>query len=295
LNDELTLRTWKTYYAAAERLIRVFGNRAVVENLNGPDFEKLRADITKTNKGIATKNEIIRIRSFFNFAYKSELIEKPIRYGVGFDPPSRKTLRIESGKKGVRMFSPDELRSIIDAAPTVTLKAMILIGANSGMGNSDIGRLTLSAVNLEKGWVNFPRQKTGTERRFPLWPETAEALRASLATRPKPLRKNADLFFLRPTGSSWTRETANGPLSMEFRDLLKSLGLYEKGRTFYSLRRGFQTIGEEAEPIATSHIMGHIPADMASVYRQSISDERLKKVTDHVHDWLFENMACRNF
>jgi hypothetical protein len=30
---------------------------------------------------------------------------------------------------------------------------------------------------------------------------------------------------------------------------------------------------------------------MASVYRERISDERLKAVTDHVHGWLFATPA----
>jgi hypothetical protein len=33
--------------------------------------------------------------------------------------------------------------------------------------------------------------------------------------------------------------------------------------------------------------MGHARVDMASVYRERISNERLKAVTDHVRAWLF--------
>ena len=33
--------------------------------------------------------------------------------------------------------------------------------------------------------------------------------------------------------------------------------------------------------------MGHARDDMASVYRERISDERLKAVSDHVRKWLF--------
>jgi hypothetical protein len=33
--------------------------------------------------------------------------------------------------------------------------------------------------------------------------------------------------------------------------------------------------------------MGHARDDMASVYRERISDERLKAVTDYVRKWLF--------
>ncbi len=59
--------------------------------------------------------------------------------------------------------------------------------------------------------------------------------------------------------------------------------------TFYSLRRTFSTIGSAAgDKIAVDFVMGHIAAsdDMSAVYRQKTYDGPLKKVTDHVRDWL---------
>jgi hypothetical protein len=49
-------------------------------------------------------------------------------------------------------------------------------------------------------------------------------------------------------------------------------------------------VAEEAhDPAAVQSIMGHAPSsnDMSAVCRERISDERLKVVTDHVHQWLF--------
>jgi hypothetical protein len=53
-----------------------------------------------------------------------------------------------------------------------TLKAMILLGINGGLGNTDISELVHAAVNLDTGWIDYPRPKTGVARRFPLWDET---------------------------------------------------------------------------------------------------------------------------
>jgi integrase len=66
--------------------------------------------------------------------------------------------------------------------------------------------------------------------------------------------------------------------------------LKRERRNFYSLRRGFQTIGEGARDLsAVQAIMGHAPAgnDMAAVYRQSVDDDRLRAVVEHVRRWLF--------
>ena len=51
-----------------------------------------------------------------------------------------------------------------------------------------------------------------------------------------------------------------------------------------------QTIGEEARDlVAVQAIMGHAAAtnDMSAVYRQRVSDERLRAVVDAVREWLF--------
>ena len=66
--------------------------------------------------------------------------------------------------------------------------------------------------------------------------------------------------------------------------------LHRVGVGFYALRHTFETIGGESrDQVAVDHIMGHSPAagDMSAVYRERISDERLRAVVNHVHGWLF--------
>jgi integrase len=56
---------------------------------------------------------------------------------------------------------------------------------------------------------------------------------------------------------------------------------------FYTLRHTFRTVADGAkDQPAADHIMGHEVAHMSSVYREGISDERLRAVADHVHAWL---------
>ena len=77
-------------------------------------------------------------------------------------------------------------------------------------------------------------------------------------------------------------------LGQQFGKLLTTLGLKRSRLNFYALRHTFETIGGDAKDQATvDHIMGHARDDMASVYREQISDERLKAVTEYVHEWLF--------
>jgi integrase len=284
---ELTVRSWRDYQKTTDRLVRVFNKGTAVESLRPSDFERLRADISKTRGPVALATEIVRVRVLFNFAFEHDLIDKPIRFGAGFKPPQRKTIRKALNANGSRMLEAGELRKIIDAAPDATMRAMILIAANSGMGNCDVGSLPFSAVDLNIGWVNFPREKTGTPRRFPLWVETLSAIQQAIAERPKPKPGHEQYVFLTRCGMCWCKETNAVPLSREFRRLLDTTGIYRKGLGFYSLRRGFQTIGEEAGETATKYIMGHVDNSMSGRYRQRISDDRLLAVSNYVHEWLF--------
>ena len=186
------------------------------------------------------------------------------------------------------MFERPELRALLDASNS-QLRAMIFLGINCGFGNQDCGVLPLSALDLTNRWIHFPRPKTAVDRRCPLWPETVDALRAALAIRPEPKDEaHAKLVFITKYGKPWAKGTPDSPVSKETTKLLRSLGIHRDGVGFYSLRHTFETIaGETRDQVAVDHIMGHARDDMASVYRERISDERLIAVTSYVHDWLF--------
>jgi integrase len=292
---ELSPRTLADYHATGQRIQEAFGRTRLVEDLGADDFEKLRVKLAKGKKrgwgAVSIGNEIRRVRVVFKYASDADLIEHPIRYGPGFKPPSKKVLRQARQAKGPRMFEAAQLQRVIKAAG-VPLKAMILLGVNCGFGNSDIGNLPLSALgDLKAGWVNFPRPKTGIPRRCPLWPETVKALLEAIGARPTPkLDAAADLVFITKYGLMWTKDTADSPVTKETAKLLKALKLHRPGLNFYALRHTFETIGGESrDQVAVDAIMGHAPrgGDMASVYREKVSDERLKAVTDHVRSWLF--------
>src|SRR5207247_1770673 len=170
------------------------------------------------------------------------------------------------------------------------MRAMILLGINSGFGNADCGRLPLSAVNLDAGMIDFPRPKTGIPRRCPLWPETVQALREASAGRPEPKKEEyAGLVFITQRGLAWAKDTNDCPVAKETAKVLRKLGINgRKGLGFYTLRHTFRTVADEAkDQPAADFIMGHEVPHMSSVYRETISDARLKAVADHVRNWLF--------
>jgi integrase len=231
------------------------------------------------------------VRSLFKHAYDAGLIDRPVRFGPGFKRPSMKTLRLHRAKQGPKLFTAEEVHKLLGAAGP-QLKAMILLGINCGFGNADCGTLPLSVVDLDGAVIDFPRPKTGIPRRCALWPETVQALKDARASRPEPKdQAHGSLVFLTKYGQPWARDNDPGTVTKEMSKLLRALAINGR-RNFYTLRHTFRTVGDGAkDQPAADYIMGHEVPHMSSVYRETISDERLRAVAEHVRAWLFGEPA----
>jgi len=300
--SELTHRTFADYHATCERLNDAFGPTRLVEDLASHDFEHLRAALSKTRGPVTLGNEIQRIRVVFKYADDAGLIDRAVRYEPTFKRPSKKVLRRAQQENGERMFEVRQIRKLLDVAP-VQLRAMILLGINCGLGNNDCGSLLQKHIDLDAGWLDYPRPKTGIKRRCPLWKETVAAVRAAIDGRPAAKDDaDADRVFLTRLGQPWTRDAivsgdvGKAPkiapqidaIAQQFSKLLVDQGMNRRGLGFYALRHTFETIaGDSTDQVAVDHVMGHVDPSMAANYRHRIDDKRLKKVSEHVRKWLF--------
>jgi integrase len=317
---ELAEITFQNYHRGCSQLNSRLGER-LVDDLRAEDFTELRTALSKTLGPSSLKSAISNIRAVFNFAYEERLITEPIHYGGNFNKPSRKVIKMARQKKwqhGKRMLSAEELRKMLSALdgnieiakvntnrkktgefktpqPDPVMKAMVLLGANCGFGQTDISSLPQSAIDFKTGWIDYPRLKTGEERRILLWKETLDAIHDAIFARPRPRNpEDEDLVFLTNQGRRWVRfsngekRTWRDDLGRSFSDLLFRLNMKRDGLNFYALRHGFETVSSAClDQVAVNSCMGHVDSTMSGVYRESISDERLKNVTDVVHDWLW--------
>ncbi len=295
-SGELSPRTWRDYHGCCELLLKHLGKRTQVSDLTSEHFERLRSKISKHRGPVSLGNEVQRIRTVFKFAFEDGQLVAPVRFGAMFRKPSRKVMRRVRNAAGPKMFTAAEVRKLIQKAAQ-PMKAMILLGINCGFGNHDVASLPASALDLKAGWANFPRPKTETPRRVPLWPETVKAIRAAIAKRPKAKkREDAGLVFITKYGWRWVRvreregKTAVpiDSVCLEFNKLLTQLGFKRPGLGFYALRHTFRTVADGSkDQVAVNSIMGHTDESMAARYREGIDDQRLKDVTDTVRSWLF--------
>ncbi len=299
-SGELAPRTWTSYHDTLGRVLDALGKRRAVSDLDAADFRTLRGAFSKGRGVVSVRGDIVRCRTFFKFLYVEGHIDRPVRYGSGFDLPTANSLRQARAARGKRMFEASELRTILDAADPI-MRAWVLLAVNCAFGQSDLASLPKTAIDLDGGWVDFPRPKTGVPRRCPLWGETAAAVKLAITMRPEP-KDPADghLAFLTATGKrlvrdSLTREggkesgvtTHTDAVQNLFRKLLVKLDI-NGGRNFYAIRHTFLTVAEQTRefPVVSS-IMGHVDGSMAGRYREEITDAGLQKVVAHVHTWLF--------
>ena len=300
-SGEMGSRSFNDYHRTSAMLVKFFGADRRVDHLTSIDFGRLRMSLAKRYGAVMLGNQVGRIRSVFKYGYEASLLDRPMRFGPEFTKPARRLVRQERAVRGERMYTPAEIRSILEAAGP-QMKAMVLLGLNCGMGNTDVASLPRAAVDQKKAMVTFPRPKTGISRRCPLWPETLAAIAEAERVRPR-VRDEAhgDLVFITKYGRPWVRVDAPGARSKgknhsvvkdavttEFNKLLRSVGIQGERRGFYALRHTFRTVADEVgDRRAVDLIMGHENSeDISTAYVERVADERLVKVTEHVKGWL---------
>ena len=87
----------------------LLGSRRAVVDLTPADFKTLRKKLSTGRGPVWLGNEIGRVHSVFRYAFKAELIERPVRFGPSFEKPSAKVLRANRQKNGPRMFKREEV------------------------------------------------------------------------------------------------------------------------------------------------------------------------------------------
>ena len=244
-------------------------------------FNKVLAAINRRCKSPNTRGKLVgQVKAIFKNAYNEGLIERPANFGSEFKNPPQIAYRQHENAKGDQSLTASEANALLNRA-TVVGKAMILLGLQAGFSNLELAELPKTAIKGD--WIEWPRAKTATKRRIPLWDETKQAIEAAMREG----KPDGELVFYRKNGSKYDRKY----VGEQFQKAAKLASV--QNHTYYDLRRTFQTVAENHSEnydlAAIRSIMGHLAKsnDMSARYRQNISDERLKAVTNAVRSWLF--------
>lgn len=308
------------WFEDCRRVVRQFarsiGTARPVKSLTANDFLTYRRLIgsrgLRGNQPLgvhAITRTIVAIQGMFKWGVQTGVLEQLPRYGQAFAKPSAADVRRSRAKRerenGKKLFTADQIRALLGSA-TLTVKVAILLGINGGFGNTDCSALPRTAIDLDRGLIDFERPKTAVRRIVPLWPETVTAIRALLdGERPKPANDEAKpLLFRSEQGYALVRQTIQRSDDHEikkvvyidrlgdwFDRLLVELKLKRHGLGFYSLRHTFRTWADDCgDQHAIHRIMGHSIPGMSGVYIEEIGLERLRRVVSLVRSRLWPQL-----
>lgn len=283
---DLAPRTYQEYFETCEILLGILGANLPATAIGPAQFDKVRVALAKRFNVNGQSKRITQIKSIFDTAYDDHVLTDRPNFGRNFKKPKAAAFRRHRASKGDQSYQPSEVRALLKSA-SVNMKPMILLGLQAGFGNSDCSLLPQSAVKGD--WIEWPRVKNGIVRRVPLWKETRIALAKSV-THARELGEE-QFCFVTSTGRPYGEDESatHHRVTEEFTRLRKNAKGANESRTFYDLRRTFETVaGETTDQVAVDAIMGHMASEtnMPARYRQKISDERLEAVVTHVRKWL---------
>ena len=311
-SGSLSPRTYRDCVNITDRLVAMFGKSRTVATLKPMDFANVKQKLEAEDIGPVRIGNIVNgFRQIFKFACDFELIDRPLNFGPDFRKPSKKQVKKHRNTqdRGERVFTPQQVKQLISEAKSPQLKAAILLAVNCGLGNTDVASLERSRIDFEARELNYPRPKTACDRRAVLWPETVQAVKEAIANRPEAKDPtDEDRIFLTRFGFPWVRvkasQTKDGrprytpidALAQEFKKLTKELGIGGKGVSFYSLRHTYATVGRGAgDDESLKLTMGHSDNSMLNEhYTHSFPTERLRAVSEHVHQWLYSDEPAEN-
>jgi integrase len=246
----------------------------------------------------ARKRTMAYVKRMFNWASGNVGGCPAVEFGDGFKAPNTtpEALRKEKTRFGLkdhskRIVTGEEIDKLV-ALANPNFRAIILLAANCGLGPADIGRLQWDHFDMETGKLDFPRGKTGSDRKGYLWQRTRDAIRRASETKYAKLEraKGNKTVFITKKGLAYYREQpivtagkvvgvkVDNAISITFGRLVRKLDM--EGVTMYRLRHTFKTLGKKArDPDALNVAMGHVERGTGATYdHEEISYKRIKRV-----------------
>jgi len=281
-----------------KHFLQAIGIDAPVATLRPIDFTKAKNELGNNGLSIHRISEVIvKVKEMFRWAEQMDFISEVPKFGIDWKGRTKLTLEQQKRRES-KFLSQQDVQTMmnIETSYNRQWKAIILIALNCAYGPKDISDLTFD--NIKGEYISNHRSKTGIFRKAWLWPETIAAIneylqheRPRFASKAKP--EFQDRVFLTSIGNTWVATSKNSIYSAINRVLLK---LKDKRlHIFYALRHTFRTIADETgDATAIRTVMGHVDNSVESHYINHISDERIKRVCEHVREWFYTELKPVN-
>lgn len=202
---------------ASDRLIEFFEGDRDVQSLKRRDIKAYRAKRLKDGVTDSTiRRELGVLRRALDHAAEEERIDVVVAVKL---PPD--------GQPRERWFSEDEMVKIMEQIMSARLRIAISLAIGTGARRGAIQDLTVGRVDFKGGYIDYrnPKLKLTKKRR----------MKVKIVDWLKPILERA-------CDGKKPDDVVIGPganISVEFKKILKSIGIDEKGVSIHSVRRTF--------------------------------------------------------
>lgn len=267
---ELKPATLSSIHGSCARCLKFFKRDAKVGNLTPARFTKFRSWLNKNYTVTTVQVTVKELRAALAFGTRNRLICEMPEMGE-CRPPSARLLRRHKRERGKgRVLSQKDVVALLAVCRPLD-RAFVLLGVNCGLGPADIAALEWGHLNGH--WLDYDRIKTGERRVGWLWNETINAL---------PERGEHELVF----PDKWGVQRSADAVRMRIFAAMKRAELHHSA---YDLRHTLATIGaQNGDPDALRAIMGHVDTTLLADYVHDTAKERIRAVSQCVHDWAFD-------
>lgn len=278
--------TINDYHKVVTRFADKVGADTPLSRIKPALLERYAHDLPKTWNVTSRNNHLRMLRIVMKWGNDSDELERPIKYARALELYTE--TQADQDERHASQLSIDEVHRLISAANqrgSADLVAAIWLGVNCGFSTSDIAALRIDHLDLGADWVAMPRTKNGNRRKAWLFPETVRALRKQIAKRPSPSRPELDdLVFLTRHGLPVQQDgSKNRPMTAKFRLLKIAAGIHRPGVSQRSCRHLCRTLADSgADANAARLVMGHKIPGVEGLYIDSIADDRVKAVCEHI-------------
>lgn len=308
-SGDLSLQHFDSMSRTLAHLVKFLGRDITIEELTPDHWTAYARHLAQTAPRSRRRARAILL-TMFRQADDDDWIDHLPKFGKAF-----RKLAHTHEVDPIPPFSRDDCQKILSAIdrrlqqkfrhgdgssliPFRNLKAAFLLGLNGGLLPADLARLRRSDLNLEQGFIRYRRPKTNMPHRIALWPETVKALQVILerddqGTGLVMLTKNGKPVVHQAFSKETGRVNLTDSISSLFRETARCAGVRlklpgrPKGKGLSRLRQTCRTVASElGDESAADILVGHRLPGMRAVYL-TVTDDRLHRVAQHVHDWLF--------
>ncbi|MHC4175687.1 MAG: tyrosine-type recombinase/integrase [Planctomycetota bacterium] len=163
LADNLTPKHYSDQIRSLNRLMSFLGQGCKIESISTLDLQNYKRKLQNAYASDRLNLNISDMKAMFHWARRNDVLETIPNIDA-----------ISKGRvvhKKMYTFNSEQVKKLVSAA-NVKMRAMIWLGLNCSFGCTDCGKLKWKDLDLKKGRVRLPRNKTGTPRDFPLWTRT---------------------------------------------------------------------------------------------------------------------------